>query len=347
MLRKFYSAGLICLMIAAVSSCKSAKDYQETTVAEEYGLTPVKLTDESQNVVLANRQNISLPGPLNLLPLGGYRDKNFYWETGHKLVVSPDGESLGYVGVVNNGYNIMVKKANANAASTQRTFRNPRDIWWSQDGNLYFNDVTDGNSSINSVNATKGTLVKQLTNNNNDREPIISKNGEILYFTRVDKSGPSIWSYNLKNGELSNCTRGFNPYPYDNKDPYKIVCARNSPKGNTEIWQLDLKEGTETLVLSDPSRGFTDPTVSPDGEWILVVANSLSPITKKQNTDLYAVKMDGTSLTQITYHPGVDCSPVFSPGGQYIYFLSNRATKGNNYCIWRINNPLVENSSRY
>ena len=103
---------------------------------------------------------------------------------------------------------------------------------------------------------------------------------------------------------------------------------------------LDLKNGDETLILSDTNKGFTDPVLSPDGKWILVVGNSLSSITKKQNTDIYAVRIDGTQLTQITYHPEVDCCPVWSPDMKYIYFISSRANKDRKFCIWRIDNPL-------
>ena len=210
---------------------------------------------------------------------------------------------------------------------------------WGPDNQIYFNDNTGSTSTIGSTDARKGSLVKQLTTNNNDWGPAMSHDGKILYFTRYDNSGPSIWSIKLGSGELTNCTRGFNPVVMGN-NPMKILCTRNTTKGNSEIWMLDLEKGDETLLLSDAQKGFTDPAVSPDGKWILVVANSLSSITNKQNTDIYAVRTDGTQLTQITYHPEVDCSPIWSPDGKYIYFISSRANKERAFNIWRINNPL-------
>ena len=313
----------------ALYSCKSTQMYLEASTPEEYAIHPVKITDETQVSVIGN--GYTTYGP-------GYSPK-LRWNSGNRLAVSPDGTELAYIGIANDAHNVMVKNTSSNGPSTQRTFRRAQQVWWGDDGQLYFNDNTGSTSTIGSVDAKQGSLVKQLTNNNNDWNPSISKNGEILYFQRIESGNRYIWALNLKNGELTNCTRGFNPIPIGD-DPYTIICTRNSSKGNSEIWQIDLKNGNETLILSDQNKGFTDPAVSPDGEWILVVGNSLSSIDHKENTDIYAVKKDGTRLTQITYHPAVDCSPVWSPDGKYIYFISSRANKDKKYSIWRIDNPL-------
>lgn len=326
-------------VLTGLGSCKSHKEilYLDAATPQEQVIAPVKITDETQNSVIGNRQNLTTTS-LNTSGLGGYRDKGFFWATGNRLAVSPDGSELAYLSVIDKAHNVMVKKSTAGGASTQRTFRRAGNVSWGNDGNIYFNDNT-GNSSIGSVDAHKGSLVKQLTNNNNDWEPAVSKDGKYLYFTRYDNSGPFIWRLNIKSGELMNCTRGLNPCIMgDNSE--KILCTRNSSKGNSEIWIIDLENGDETLLLSDANKGFTDPTISPDGKWILVVGSSLSAITNKYNTDIYAVKTDGSQLTQITYHPEIDTSPAWSPDGKYIYFISSRANEDRKFNIWRIENPL-------
>ena len=319
----------------AMGSCGS-KMYLETVTPQETGLTPVKLTDHDQNSVVGNRSDVYVG---NWLLSAAAKGKDHKWDTGRRLAVSPDGTEIAYVSIVDNTPNIMVKKTSQGSPSTQRTFRRAQNIWWGEDNRLYFNDNTGSTSTIGSTDARKGSLVKQLTSNNNDWEPALTADGSTVYFTRFDTGGPSVWSYNLKSGELTNCTRGYHPTPYG-KDTDKILCARNSNKGNSEIWVIDLGKGDETLLLSDTQKGFSDPAVSPDGKWILFVSNSLSAITNKQNTDIYAIRPDGSQMTQITYHPAVDCSPVWSPDGKYIYFISSRANKDNKFNIWRISNPL-------
>ena len=111
---------------------------------------------------------------------------------------------------------------------------------------------------------------------------------------------------------------------------------RNSTAGISEIWLVNYIEGTETLILSDKNRGFTNPVLSPDGQWILCQGNSKSSISKKNNLDIFAVKIDGTGFVQLTYHPADDCCPVWSKDGKYIYFLSTRANKDDYFNIWRI-----------
>lgn len=320
-----------------VSSCGSKKLYLDTVTPQEQSLVPTKLTDETQNSVVGNREN---PVVGNWSTSGyGRGSRGFTWNTGPRLSVSPDGQYIAYISVVDKASNVMVRKTAPGSPSTQRTFRRAQNVNWGSDNQLYFNDNTASNSTIGCTDSRKGSLIKQMTSNNNDWAPSLTQDGSTLYFTRYDASGPSIWSLKKDSGELTNCTRGYGAVPVGDSNT-KIICTRNSVKGNSEIWLIDLANGDETLLLSDVEKGFTDPSVSPDGKWILVVANSLSSITNKQNTDIYAVTIDGTQLTQLTYHPEVDCSPVFSADGKYIYFISSRANKDRKFNIWRINNPL-------
>lgn len=321
-----------------MSSCHSAKQYLESSTPQEQGLKLTKISDETQNSIIGNRGNLQTSNwTKSSYGRGG---KGFMWDTGHRLAVSPDGNSLAYISIVDDQFNIMVRRVNAGSTSTQRTFRRAETLDWGTNNLLYFNDNTGNNSAIGSTDANKGSLVKQLTNNNNDWYPALTKDGSILYFTRFDNSGPSIWMLSLKTGELTNCTRGYCPRPIGDSNT-SFLCVRNSPKGNSEIWLIDLENSNETIVLSDSERGFTDPDISPDGKWMLVVGDGYSSITKHRNTDIFAAKIDGSNLTQLTYHPETDCSPVWSSDGRFIYFISSRANKDRKFNIWRMTNPLM------
>ena len=177
--------------------------------------------------------------------------------------------------------------------------------------------------------------MRQLTNNSIDKNPVVTTDGKLLFFTRIDKSGPFIWSLDLENGALTSCARGYNPTLVGDRTD-SFICVRNSTAGLSEIWMVNYVEGKETLILSDKNRGFTNPVLSPDGQWILCQGNSKSSITKKNNLDIFAVKVDGTGFVQLTYHPAEDCCPVWSNDGKYIYFLSTRANKDDYFNIWRI-----------
>lgn len=305
------------------------------TTPQEQSLMPTKISDENQNFIVGNDYET----PSNWI-LSGYGYGNgLYWATDRRMALSPDGKKLAYISKIDNAYNIMVRGVDPESPSTQRTFRRAATTWWGSNGRLYFNDNTVSKCPIQSTEAEQGSLIKQHTSNSNDWDPALTKDGSLLYFTRFDGSGPSIWSLNMRTNELKNYTKGYNAIPVGNSNT-TILCTRNQANGRSEIWMIDLSKGDETLILSDSEKGFTSPYPSADGKWILVVGSSLSTITGKYNTDIYAVKSDGTQLTQLTYHPAIDTNPVFSKDGKYIYFISNRANEKNLFNIWRIENPL-------
>lgn len=352
MKKKIYSWGMLTIACAAfMSSCGSSKSAIDYAAPEEQGLNIQKITDETSNSVLGSgTESPSKKGgglgfmgafPLGkenfaLTSRGGCRAAKYYWGTNRLLDVSPDGTEIAYLNRSNKQDNIMIRKAATQGASTQRTFRDIADFSWGNDGNLYFADYSDGeHSQIGATNAHSGSIIRQLTNNNIDKNPVVSKDGKMILFTRQDKTGPSIWSLNLEDNTLTSCARGYNPCFVNNNND-EFICVRNSTSGVSEIWRVNYVKGTETLILSDKNRGFTNPCVSPDGQWILCQGNSKSVVKKKLNLDIFAVKIDGSNFTQITYHAAIDCCPCWSADGQYVFFLSTRGNKDDMYNVWRM-----------
>jgi len=115
-----------------------------------------------------------------------------------------------------------------------------------------------------------------------------------------------------------------------------IYCARFTTNKESEIWRVNFKTGVEEVILSQPGKSFSTPQLSPDGKWLLVTGSSKSEKEKIDNTDIFVVRTDGTQLTQLTYHPGNDLSPVWSPDGKSIFFLSQRGSVEKNYNVWRM-----------
>lgn len=322
-----------------VAACGTSNKNQDLYAPEESGLNVMKLTDESSIKIMG-------PAVYNGATVGsnfaqrmwsGSKKARILWAPLKSLDVSPDGQEIAYKAEVNKQVNVMIKKSTLQGASTQRTFRNVGDFSWGQDGNLYYSDATNAAySQVASTNAHVGSLIKQLTSNNEDYSPVLSSDGNLLFFTRVDGSGPSIWSLDMQNGALTSCARGYCPEPLPG-DNNKFLCVRNSAAGSSEIWLVDYMRGQETLIASDAERSYSNPAISPDGQWILCQANAVSNISKKPNLDIFAVKIDGTQTIQLTYHPGSDCCPVWAHDGKHVYFLSTRGNKGNLYNVWRMN----------
>ena len=324
--------------VVILASC-AAPRYIETSSPEESGLNLMKITDEN-SISVAGSPSVIGVSAANML--GRCSEESVGWWPGRCLDISPDGKELAYMSKVDNSWNVMIRKSGAQGAATQRTFRMVNDFSWGSDEKLYFADASNENlSQISSTDAHIGTIMRQLTNNNQDMNPVLSKDGKKLYFTRIDRNGPFVWSYDIESGALTSCCKGFNPWPTAEGE---FLCVRNSSNTtsksktstNSEIWLVNYEKGTETLIVSDKKRGFTNPTLSPDGRWILCQGNSKSTISKKNNLDIFAIRIDGTQFIQLTYHPADDCSPVWSEDGKYIYFISSRANKDNAFNIWRM-----------
>ncbi len=332
-LKKFAAAtGVACLLV----SCGTSKiTYLETYSPEESSLNLIKVTDEANNTVLAGGSFNPAYTDFSKSMYGA--STNLGWYTHNLLSISPDGSKLAYCTRMNGQDNIMVRNAASLGTSTQRTFRNVHSFSWGSDNKLYFSDMNGNNAYICRVNAESGSLMDQLTNGMvNDYNPVLSADGKSIFFTRVTPTGPSIWSLNTTNGTLTSCSRGYSPCIIKN-EPNAFYCVRNTATKESEIWYVDFVNGKESVVLSFKGMGFTNPQLSPDGKWLLCVGSSVSSITKKSNLDIYVVRTDGTRLTQLTYHPSNDTSPVWSADGRSIYFISSRANKTEAYNVWRMN----------
>lgn len=129
---------------------------------EESGLNLMKITDEAANTVAGNQSfKYTLSDGV-----GGCRSENFSWSSGRLLDISPDGNELAYVSVMNNQWNVMVRKAGPQGTATQRTFRSVNDFSWGVDNKLYFGDGIDYNRiQISSTDAHIGSIMRQLTSN--------------------------------------------------------------------------------------------------------------------------------------------------------------------------------------
>jgi len=327
----------------AVLHCDAKKikfDYSVVFVPEEGGVKFEKITDDA-DCVADYHGNGTKPNIVDL-SVGIFeskKTKTLDWWVVPQIALSPDGKKLGYINEKNGTTNIMIKSASKGGASVQRTFRtNVQGFSWSPDGTtLCFTEVRNGHQGIYLVDANQGTVVRQISNGtDNDYGGVITRDGNTIFFHRGEGySSYSLWSYNRRTNLFSNYSRGMTACLIPN-DPNSIYCARFTTAKESEIWRINFKTGVEEVILTQPERSFTTPQLSPDGRWLLVTGNSKSEKEGIANTDIFVVRTDGTQLTQLTYHPGNDLSPVWSPDGRSIFFLSQRGSADKVYNVWRM-----------
>jgi dipeptidyl aminopeptidase/acylaminoacyl peptidase len=94
--------------------------------------------------------------------------------------------------------------------------------------------------------------------------------------------------------------------------------------------------GKRLLTVQDLSalRAVSDPTISPDGDWVAYAVRTTDVAKDKRSTDIWMTSWDGHRTLQLTQSPESEHSPGWSPDGHYLSFLSNRGEKDGPDELW-------------
>lgn len=314
----------ILFMLAFIPVTMNAQvDYSVVQVNEESGINFTQITSDNDYVCMPEIKRTG---------------RGVNWLSNRILDISIDGGQLAYLSFRSNKTNIFIKDIGKQGASVQRTNRQAvLDFTYSPDGKyICFSEANGKMNQIFQTSATSGYVCRQITSGNKDYSPVYSTDMKNIFFARLENNGASVWSYDIGSNFLSSYTKGLNPCPV--KEANSILCTRINAEGRGEIWRVNYKTGIEECIVSDPSRSFTTPSISPDGKWILFVGSSCLMNGNQQyfNTDIFACHADGTQLVQLTYHAADDISPVWSRDGRSIYFVSQRGSSTATANVWRM-----------
>ncbi|MDQ6801978.1 MAG: protein kinase [Acidobacteriota bacterium] len=212
----------------------------------------------------------------------------------------------------------------------------------SPDGkSLVFTSDSSGNADIylqrvdgqNAINLTKDSPVA-------DMQPAFSPDGERIAF-RSDRNGGGIFVMGVSGEAVRRLTEfGFNPAW--SPDGTEIVFSNEgfenpySRAGLANLWIVNVGRGdVRQLTKADSIQ----PSWSPHGHRIAfwgLVGNS-------GRRDIWTIAPRGSNpektIRSVTSDAAVDCNPVWSPDGKYLYFESDR---GGTLNLWRV--PIDEKS---
>jgi Tol biopolymer transport system component len=283
-------------------------------------------------------------------------DKNDLVDTSLPFAVSKDGQKIAFTSWKSGNGDIYIKFVSGSKAILQRTFRPETELSpnFSPDGSqLVYNAFRDGHYRIYMVGAESGAAIRQITSDSppNAENPVVSPDGQMIAFNSVDYAydatgrmtrvgNESLWTYDIKTGMLSQYTSGLLPeFSPDGKKLFFKRASAATTKGYYGLWMIDLASGSETDIISGNDFGIGSFAVSPDGKKIVFSSEkeTRDTSTERVNNNLWVVNIDGTNLTQLTFHLSDDLWPVWAPDMSGIYFLSSRGEENKGTMnIWRM-----------
>jgi dipeptidyl aminopeptidase/acylaminoacyl peptidase len=201
--------------------------------------------------------------------------------------------------------------------------RTPR---WSPEGKvLAFVSSRDGTPQIWRMPIRGGEAVKVSAAKEGVSDFMWSPDGKSMFF----------WT-DIAWGDSSEAARRSAPWPTDAKiftDLFYRHWNEWRLGMRSHLFRLDLASGSSSDVtpinrdIPPLALGGRDIAVSPTGTEVAIVYNPDSSLATSTNNDVFVMGPDGSARQGITASPGNDNTPLYSPDGRFLAYLS-MATPG-------------------
>ncbi len=100
------------------------------------------------------------------------------------------------------------------------------------------------------------------------------------------------------------------------------LVVESDAKGFSDLVRLQPRADSPEVPLTQVRQGCFEPSVSPDGKEVAYVCS------REGDPEIYVARADGTEERRITFFHKEDRTPVWSPDGKWLVFVSDRETRG-------------------
>lgn len=190
---------------------------------------------------------------------------------------------------------------------------------WSPDGELLaFASDRNGNHEIYTVDSS-GKEIHNLTQNPAyDSFPVWSPDGMQLAFVSDRSGNQDVFIMNADGSNSRNITQNpsFDGYPAWSVDGRRLAFA-SQRTGDNEIYEVVLES---LLILQLSNEAYFEYYGSHSAQGELAFGSDLY----EPFPEIYVRETNG-NIRRLTYEPGYDLGPVWSPDGRRIAFVSTRS----------------------
>jgi TolB protein len=125
--------------------------------------------------------------------------------------------------------------------------------------------------------------------------------------------------------QLTNVANCYNGGPFFSPDGTKVIFRSDrKEKDRLQLYVINT-DGTGEKALTDNDKWvYWAPFWFKDGKHIIYTAADHSDEKARPNYDLYWMNIETGKTTRLTYAPGADVLPVFSPDGTKVMWTSSR-----------------------
>ena len=278
---------------------------------------------------------------LGALPTRRRRLRSWSWGVAAVMAAAAVAAAAGLYLLSRSGRN--ASAAPVHATFTQLTYQEGIATFPSiaPDGRefLYAKLTSPGNLDIYSQRVG-GSNPRNLTADSpaDDTQPAFSPDGSAIAF-RSERDGGGIFKMGAT-GESVQRLASFGFNPAWSPDGGEVVVATEGVsdpqvrKTKSEIWRIDVATGARRRIVAEDA---VQPSWSPHGTRIAYWGTPTGSSVRVIQT----VPAGGGTPVSVTEDEYLNWSPAWSPGGDYLYFASNR---GGSMNLWRV--PIEEGSGR-
>jgi len=143
-----------------------------------------------------------------------------------------------------------------------------------------------------------------------------------ILFSKLRGNEKEIWmmDYDGANAERITFNGGINKFPEWSDDNSRFTYT--SKPENANQWSIRIQEvNGEASGISVAGSYASSPAFAPGGSRIAFSAST----PDSRDADIFVSGVDGSGMRNLTFSPGIDTSPTWSPTGTQIAFISDRS----------------------